>query len=188
MNNKDLLSGISERKDIRDLADVTVPEEGEENESDAQISDDKVVQVVSFTLSNEVEYGINILSIHEIQRMLNISRLPNTPDYILGLMNLRGNVIPVIDIRKRFGYTESEHTVDTRIVVVEIGTRRVGLLVDKVYQVFRIPLKDISSPTEMIDGVSAEFISGVGRIKNKLIIILKLENILFSDSSDEDKS
>ncbi len=155
-------------------------------EEDAEIiSEDKSIQLVSFSLLNEVEYGINILSIYEILQVIDITRLPNTPSFIKGVINLRGNVIPVVNVRARFGYKESDITEDSRIIVVGINGKLVGLLIDKVYQVFRIPLKDINSPSELIEGISAEFIQGVGRMKDRLIIILKLDSMLFME--DEDK-
>ena len=154
------------------------------NEEEEIVADDEIVQIVSFSLLNEVEYGIDILLIHEILRIVNISRLPNTPDFIMGVINLRGKVIPVVNVRKRFGYTENEITEDTRIIVVGIENKLIGLLVDKVFQVVRIPKNNISSPSELIEGVSAEFIQGVGRLKNKLLIILKLENMLFPEEAD----
>ncbi len=145
------------------------------------ISEDNIVQIVTFSLLNDVEYGINILSIHEILKIIDITRLPNTPPFIKGVINLRGNVIPVINIRNRFGYKESKITDESRIIVVGINGKLVGLLVDYVFQVFRIPSKDINSPSELIEGVSAEFIQGVGRMKDRLIIILKLDNMLFPE-------
>ncbi len=152
------------------------------------ISEDKSIQLVSFSLLNEVEYGINILSIYEILQVIDITRLPNTPPFIKGVINLRGNVIPVVNVRMRFGYSESQITEDSRIIVVGIKGKLVGLLIDKVFQVFRIPLKDINSPSELIEGVSAEFIQGVGRMKNRLIIILKLDSMLFLEEELTDSS
>ena len=94
-------------------------------------------------------------------------------------LNLRGNVIPVVNVRQRFGLKVSKITDNTRIIVVGINEKLVGLLVDEVYQVIRIPLSNIDSPTNLIEGVSAEFISGVGRLKDRLIILLNLEHMLF---------
>ncbi|MCX8125174.1 MAG: chemotaxis protein CheW, partial [Spirochaetes bacterium] len=90
-----------------------------------------ILQLVSFKL-DEIEYGIDILSVHEILRIPEITRLPNTPEYIKGVINLRGNVIPVVDIRVRFGMQPVALTELSRIIVVEIGEKLVGLLVDNV--------------------------------------------------------
>ena len=175
MNTDELVEDIDE-----------VDSENEEQDED-YISEDDIVQVVSFSLLNDVEYGINILSIHEILKISDIARLPNTPPFIMGVINLRGNVIPVVNVRRRFGYKETKITDDSRIIVVGINNKLFGLLVDYVFQVFRIPLKDINSPSELIDGVSAEFIQGVGRMKDRLIIILKLDNLLFNEENNKEE-
>jgi purine-binding chemotaxis protein CheW len=169
---------------MEDVIDAEA-EDAEHNED--YISENKIVQVVTFSLLNDVEYGINILSIHEILKKTDITRLPNTPPFIKGVINLRGNVIPVVNIRRKFGYKETKITDDSRIIVVSINGKLVGLLVDIVFQVFRIPLKDINSPSELIEGVSAEFIQGVGRLKDRLIIILKLDNMLFIEVNDKNE-
>jgi purine-binding chemotaxis protein CheW len=139
-----------------------------------------ILQLVSFKL-DEIEYGIDILSVHEILRIPEITRLPNTPEYIKGVINLRGNVIPVVDIRLRFGMQQVALTELSRIIVVEIGEKRVGLLVDNVYQVIRLSRSRIDEPHDLIEGISTEFISGIGRLQDRLIVILRLDNILFSD-------
>ncbi|MGB4268728.1 MAG: chemotaxis protein CheW [Spirochaetota bacterium] len=139
-----------------------------------------ILQLVSFKL-DEIEYGIDILSVHEILRIPEITRLPNTPEYIKGVINLRGNVIPVVDIRLRFGMQQVGLTELSRIIVVEIGEKLVGLLVDNVHQVIRLSRSRIDEPHELIEGISTEFISGIGRLQDRLIVILRLDNILFSD-------
>ncbi len=158
------------------VADSEVVEEDRED-----IAEEDNVQIVSFSLLNDVEYGIDILSIHEILRLTDISRLPNTPDFVLGVLNLRGNVIPVVNVRMRFGYPKEDYSDDTRIIVVGINNKLVGLLIDKVYQVIRISRKNISSPSKLIEGVSTEFIQGVGRLDDRLIIILRLDSMLFEN-------
>lgn len=174
MNNKE----VAEDTIIRDSEEI-------EQESEEYISEDNIIQVVSFSLLNDVEYGIDILSIHEILKVIDVARLPNTPPFIKGVINLRGNVIPVVNVRKRFGYKESKITDESRIIVVGVQGKLIGLLVDIVFQVFRIPLKDIDTPSELIEGVSAEFIQGVARMKDRLIVILKLDNILFPEEGNE---
>ncbi len=139
-----------------------------------------ILQLVSFKL-DEIEYGIDILSVHEILRIPEITRLPNTPEYIKGVINLRGNVIPVVDIRLRFGMQQVTLTELSRIIVVEIGEKLVGLLVDNVHQVIRLSHSRIDEPHDLIEGISTEFISGIGRLQDRLIVILRLDNILFSE-------
>ncbi len=139
-----------------------------------------IIQLVSFII-DDVEYGVDILAVHEILRLPEITRLPNVPNYIRGVINLRGNVIPVVDVRERFGLPKIKFTDLTRIIVVEIGEKLVGLLVDNVYQVVRIPEKDIDPPSDLIEGVSEDFIKGIGKLRERLIVMLNLGNILFSE-------
>jgi purine-binding chemotaxis protein CheW len=144
----------------------------------------RIIQLVSFMLE-DVEYGVDILSVHEILRIPEMTRLPNTPEFIKGVINLRGNVIPVVDVRKRFGFASAEDTEQTRIIVVEAGDRQFGMLVDVVSQVIRISENNIDPPSVLIEGVSEEFIKGVGRLRDRLVIILSLDNLLFTDEDNE---
>ncbi len=145
--------------------------------------DSEVVQLVSFML-DEVEYGVDILSVHEILRYPEMTRLPNTPKFIKGVINLRGNVLPVVDVRLRFGFPKGSITDLTRIIVVETGGKQVGLLVDNVYQVVRIPVANVDPPSELMTGVSEEFISGIGRLKDRLIVLLNMSHIIFLEEKD----
>ena len=148
-----------------------------------EVIDSEVIQLVSFML-DEVEYGVDILSVHEILRYPEMTRLPNTPKFIKGVINLRGNVLPVVDVRLRFGFPKGKITDLTRIIVVETGGKQVGLLVDNVYQVVRIPVANVDSPSELIIGVSEEFISGIGRLKDRLIVLLNMSYIIFLEEKD----
>lgn len=145
--------------------------------------DSEVIQLVSFML-DEVEYGVDILRVHEILRYPEITRLPNTPDFIKGVINLRGNVIPVVDVRIRFGFQKGAITDLTRIIVVETGGKQVGLLVDNVYQVVRLPLVNVDPPSALITGVSEDFITGIGRLKDRLIVILNMSLSMFLEDAD----
>jgi purine-binding chemotaxis protein CheW len=148
--------------------------------------DSEVIQLVSFML-DEVEYGVDILSVHEILRYPEMTRLPNTPRFIKGVINLRGNVLPVVDVRLRFGFPKGNITDLTRIIVVETGGKQVGLLVDNVYQVVRIPTANVDPPSELITGVSEEFISGIGRLKDRLIVLLNMSHIIFLEEKEMTK-
>ncbi|HOF14513.1 MAG TPA: chemotaxis protein CheW [Spirochaetota bacterium] len=139
-----------------------------------------IIQLVSFKL-DKISIPYSILSVHEILRIPEITRLPNAPDYIKGVINLRGNVIPVVDIRMRFGMPSAPVTELSRIIVVEIGEKLVGLMVDNVYQVIRLSRSRIDEPHELIEGISTEFINGIGRLQDRLIVILRLDNILFGE-------
>lgn len=154
-----------------------------ENNTD-ELVNSEVQQLVSFML-DEVEYGVDILCVHEILRFPDITRLPNTPDFIKGVINLRGNVIPVVDVRIRFGFPVGEVTDLTRIIVIETNGKQVGLLVDNVHQVVRIPMTSIDPPSDLITGMSEDFISGIGRLKDRLIVILNMSNIIFLEDSDD---
>ncbi|HOK01963.1 MAG TPA: chemotaxis protein CheW [Spirochaetota bacterium] len=147
-----------------------------------QSAENVEIQLVSFML-DDVEYGVDILQVHEILRYPEITRLPNTPKFIKGVINLRGNVIPVVDVRIRFGFPKGKITDLTRIIVVETSGKQVGLLVDNVYQVVRIPLANVDPPSELITGVSEDFITGIGRFQDRLIVILNMSlSILLEDS------
>lgn len=167
--------------DVIDKQEQPVESENTEykEESEELLADDDILQVVSFSLLDEVEYGIDILLIHEILRIPEISRLPNTPPFVKGVINLRGNVIPVVNVRLRFGFTEVEKTENSRIIVVGINGKLVGLIVDSVSQVVRIPLREVNLSSQLIDGVSSEFIRGVGRLRDRLVVLLNLDNMLF---------
>lgn len=152
-------------------------------EGEDLVTDVEIIQLVTFLL-DEVEYGVNILSVHEILRIPEITRLPNTPGFIKGVINLRGNVIPVVDVRDRFGFPTAEETDLTRIIVIETDGKQIGLLVDNVYQVVRIAETSVDPPSDLIAGVSEEFIEGIGRLDDRLIVILNMSNIIFLDESE----
>jgi purine-binding chemotaxis protein CheW len=159
-----------------------------EEKSDAadEFHESEVVQLVSFML-DDVEYGVDILSVHEILRFPEMTRLPNTPPFIKGVINLRGNVIPVVDMRIRFGFPEGDVTDLTRIIVVETGGKQVGILVDNVYQVVRLPVTSIDPPSDLIRGISEDFIYGIGRLRDRLIVLLNMTQIIFLENSEEGK-
>lgn len=137
----------------------------------------ETMQVVSFTLGAE-EYGVDIASVQEINRMVPITRVPRAPRFMEGVINLRGQLIPIVDLRTRLGMPRAEHGKSTRIVVAEIGAKRVGMVVDAVSEVLRIAADQIEPPPEMIAGVETEYIRGVGKIEDRLIILLDLAQVI----------
>lgn len=145
--------------------------------SDKKKSSGDLLQLVSFQLGNE-EFGIDILIVQEINRMLEITKVPKSPDYVDGVINLRGRVIPVINLRKRFGLPEKQRDKQSRIVVVNISNRVVGMVVDAVSEVLRLPANTIEPPPPMVSGIESEFINGVGKIGDKLLILLDLNKLL----------
>lgn len=134
-------------------------------------------QLVVFRLADE-SYGLEIASVQEIITWQPVTRVPRTVEFIEGIINLRGNVIPVLDLRKRFQLPTSEMGRDTRIIVVEIGSLVVGLAVDGVSEVLRVAGEGIEPPSELISGVDTEFIRGVAKADHRLIILLDAGRIL----------
>ncbi len=143
-------------------------------------------QFITFQLAEEL-YGIDILKVEEIQRMKEISltRVPQVEDFIEGIVNLRGNVIPVVDLRNRFGLEDKEIDKQTRIIVVNIKDRSLGFLVDRVNEVIDVDQEAIDDPPEEISRIDAFFIQGIARHEEELVIILEIESILSSYEQEE---
>jgi purine-binding chemotaxis protein CheW len=138
---------------------------------------EELLQLVSFTIGQE-EFGLDIQSIQEINRMVEITRVPNSPEFVIGVINLRGKVIPIIDLRKRFGFPPKESDKNTRIIVVELGNMVVGFVVDTVREVIRIPKNITEPPPAIIAGIGSEYIVSVAKLENRLLIILDVERLL----------
>ena len=147
-------------------------------------SSSELLQLVSFVLGNE-EFGVDISCVREINRMLQITKVPNAPGYVEGVINLRGRVIPVIDLRQKLGMLRKEHDNNTRIIVVEVNNKTVGFVVDAVNEVLRIPGNITEAPPEIAAGINSEFIKSVGKLEDRLLILLDLEKILSKDEKLE---
>jgi purine-binding chemotaxis protein CheW len=135
---------------------------------------------LTFFLAGE-EYGIEILSVHEIIGMMPITSVPGTPDYICGVINLRGKVIPVVDIRKKFGMDFKEYDSETCIIVVNVQGVEAGAVVDRVSEVLNIADEDIEPPPSFGKGVHIDFILGIGKSHSKVKILLDIDRIISSD-------
>ncbi|MCH8293777.1 chemotaxis protein CheW [Candidatus Poribacteria bacterium] len=137
------------------------------------------LQLVGFKLSDE-QFGVEILCVREIIRVVSITRVPRAPGFVEGIINLRGEVIPVIDLRKRLNLESREFDNSTRLIVVELNDQQIGFIVDSVSQVLRVPADAIEEPPEMVTGIDSEFILGVTRIDDgeRLLLILDLKRIL----------
>lgn len=135
-------------------------------------------QIVSFLLGEE-EFGLDIMKVQEIILVGAITKMPQVPEYVRGMINLRGHIIPVVDLRKRFEQPPCEKTEEQRIIVVNIGTRTIGIVVDAVNEVLRVTPDQIEPPPTGIGNVQ-RFITGLLKIDEKLIILLDIEG-LFSD-------
>lgn len=135
-----------------------------------------ILQLVSFNLGNE-EYAVDILKVQEINRMVEITTIPNAPSYVEGVINLRGKVIPVINLRKKFGFESKEMDAHSRIIVVDVGNT-VGLIVDSVSEVLRLSSDTVEPPPRMTGNSSADYILGIGKLKDRLLILLDIETLL----------
>ncbi|WP_094228567.1 chemotaxis protein CheW [Methanolobus psychrotolerans] len=139
---------------------------------------DDLHQLVVFSLGVE-EFGVNIMQVQEIIRMPDITRIPRAPDYIKGVINLRGKIIVVMDLDKRFGMSQKALTDDSRVVVVDIEGTVIGLVVDSVSEVIRLQGSNIEQTPEIISQkINAEYLKGVGKLEDRLLILLDLENIV----------
>ncbi len=135
------------------------------------------VQLVIFKLGRE-EYGVSILQVQEIKRISDITRVPHTPDYIKGVINLRGSVLPVIDLKNRLNLAQQAITEDTRIIIVKVEELSIGMVVDAVSEVMTISQENIDSPEVVAGSISANYLSGVGKLDDRLLILLNLEEII----------
>ncbi|MFZ3201447.1 MAG: chemotaxis protein CheW [Candidatus Acidiferrales bacterium] len=138
---------------------------------------DKELQVVGFRIGRET-FGLPIAMVREIVRVPEITSVPNAPDYIEGVINLRGRIIPIVDLRKRFGVKSGEPSKKNRIVVVELGARAIGLIVNSASEVLRIPPSEIEEPHSVFQEGELDFITGVGKLNGRLVILLDLNRIL----------
>jgi len=145
--------------------------------STSDTSQSQLLQLVSFHIEEE-EFAVDILNIQGINRMMNITRVPNTPAFVEGIINLRGQVIPVVNLRKRLGFPPKEPDKATRIIVVEIGKRIIGFIVDSVNEVLRINSSITEPPPPMVAGVDSEYITAVGKLEDRLLILLDLQKVL----------
>ncbi len=146
-------------------------------QNSAQSGDDPVLQYVTFRLDDET-YGLNVMQIQEVLRYTEIAPVPGAPDYVLGIINLRGNVVTVIDTRRRFGLMDSEVTDSTRIVVLEADHQVIGILVDAVAEVIYIRQSEIETAPNVGNEESARFIQGVCNRNGELVILVEFEKML----------
>ncbi len=135
------------------------------------------MQLVVFDLASEY-YGVDIGDVREIIRMQTVTRVPGAPPFVEGIINLRGQVIPVVDLRKRLELEVSEQTADSRIVWVTINDQDVGVIVDAVTEVLRIPLASIEPPSSMVSSVDSDYLRGIAKLEDRLIILLDMSKVL----------
>lgn len=135
-----------------------------------------ILQLVTFRLGDE-EYAVDILKVQEINRMVEITTVPNTPAFIEGVINLRGKVIPVISLRKKFGLEAKDIDSQSRIMVVNVGAT-IGLVVDSVSEVLRLPADTVEPPPAMTSGIDSEYIKGIGKLEDRLLILLDIDRLI----------
>ncbi len=156
----------------------------DERTNTAEDVNDEVLQWVTYRLGDET-YGINVMQVQEVLRYTEIAPVPGAPDYVLGIINLRGNVVTVIDTRARFGLPPTETTDNTRIVIIESDEQVVGILVDSVAEVVYLKTSEIDSAPNVGTEESAKFIQGVSNREGELLILVDLNKLLTDDEWDE---
>lgn len=148
-------------------------------------SDD--IQLVVFSLEvdgNNCDYGVPIHQVQGIERLSDITRLPQTESFIKGIINLRNEVIPLIDVKKLFDLGETEYSNDTRIIIFYMDSRKSGIIVDDVQEVIHVSKHQIESNIGFINGVSSRYITGVAMVEDKLIVIIDLTKILTAEQQE----
>ncbi|MCG3420312.1 chemotaxis protein CheW [Oceanobacillus jordanicus] len=145
-----------------------------------------VRKFIVFTLKNQ-SYGVDVSQVHSIERLQKVTEVPRTASFIKGVIYLRGNTIPVIDLRERLWIGQTDTTDESRFLIVEIKGMQVGLLVDAANEVLDIGAEAIEPPPEMIAGVEARYLEGVAKLKDELLILLDLEHILDMEEVQEVK-
>lgn len=149
----------------------------EKSASSRDASDDAVLQWVTFRLANET-YGINVMQVQEVLRFTDIAPVPGAPTYVMGIINLRGNVVTVIDTCQRFGLPPIEVTDNTRIVIIETNHQVIGILVDAVAEVVYLKRSEIETTPNVGNDESAKFIQGVSHKHGELLILVDLNKLL----------
>jgi len=150
----------------------------------AQGSDDPILQWVTFKLDNET-YGINVTRVQEVLRYTEIAPVPGAPSYVLGIINLRGNVVTVIDTRQRFGLDTVEVSDNTRIVIIEADKQVVGIMVDSVAEVVYLRQSEVETAPNVGNEESAKFIQGVCNKNNELLILVELDKMMSEEEWSE---
>jgi purine-binding chemotaxis protein CheW len=145
--------------------------------------EERQLHLVVFNLGRE-EYAVPIGQVREVVRVTDVTRVPHAPQHIRGVMNLRGRILPVLEVRSRLGLEPAELTQRSRVVVAEIDRRMVGLLVDAVSQVTRLGERSVAAPPEEVRSAGGEAVTGVARVDRRLLILLDLERLLRASGSE----
>lgn len=173
--------GVQDGNTVASVQSSAKPETSSQKSADLTLQDaGPTLHLVTFSLDGE-EYGVDIGSVHEIIRVTQITAVPNAPDFVKGVINLRGKVIPVLNLRKRLDLPDGVLTKNSRIMVVECGAKVLGLLVDGASHVIRIPAAFVEAPPGEVEGTKA-FVKGIGKIDSRLIMIMELDKVLSKDA------
>jgi len=148
----------------------------------AEATDQRAGKYLTFILAGE-EYGLEILKVREIMGMLDITAVPRTPDFVKGVINLRGKVIPVVDLRLTFGFEAAEQTEETCIIVVDVNGVEMGIIVDKVSEVIDIGAEDIEDSPDFGGQVDTDFIRGIGKAQGRVTILLDIAKVLVREDA-----
>jgi len=136
----------------------------------------EAIQLVGFKLGDE-DFAVDISRVQEINRMLKITKVPNSQEFVEGVVNLRGKIVPVVNLRERLGFPKKEEDAKTKIIVTEINNSLIGFIVDEVREVIRIP-KDIIEQTPTIaSSIEKDLINGVAKLEDRILILLNIENL-----------
>ncbi|MFI8479389.1 chemotaxis protein CheW [Pseudomonas sp. NPDC078700] len=154
------------------------------NKNAAQGAEDPILQWVTFRLDNE-SYGINVMQVQEVLRYSEIAPVPGAPSYVLGIINLRGNVVTVIDTRQRFGLEPADITDNTRVVIIEADKQVVGILVDSVAEVVYLRQSEVETAPNVGNDESAKFIQGVCNKNGELLILVELDKMMSEEEWSE---
>jgi len=157
----------------------------ENRHNEVEIVEENFEEFVTFVLGDEL-FGVNVLKVHEIIGVTDITPVPNTMKYLKGVINMRGNVVPVVDLRRKFNLEEIPYTEITVIIIVELKNRFIGMIVDTVSDVVDIKESNIHESHEFNTEIESEFIQAIGQVEDNLIIILDVDKILEMDSGREE--
>ena len=146
------------------------------------VTADELLQIVTFQVGKE-SFGLDILKVHEIIRFQPLTRVPNLPDYVEGVLNLRGKIIPVVGLRQRIGLEKQEANGTTKIVVASVKNEVLGFVVDSVSEVLRISSSTVE-PAPRLGEVRQKYVSGVGKVENQLLLMLDLDELLSDEESE----
>ncbi len=148
--------------------------------------EEATTNLVTFRLGSG-EYAIDIMQAKEIIKMEKITLIPNAPYFVEGVINLRGNIIPIIDLKKRFNLEESEGDKNTGIIIAKIEDVDMGIMIDSISKVVSIANSDIQPPPSMLQGIGQRYIKGVGKLEDKLLVVLDLDKLFTNEEDDAEE-